>query len=103
MNKLMWLLVFTSLCSACTWVKVNDDGKNVAVSKMANVQGCEKVRTVNVKVTDNLGPLDRSADKVATELATMARNEAVSFNGDTVVPVTEIKDGAQSFAVYKCK
>jgi hypothetical protein len=40
---------------------------------------------------------------VATELATLARNEASNFGGDTVVPTSTVDNGRQSFGVYKCK
>lgn len=103
MKQLSVLLVAISLCSACTWVKVNEDGSKVAVTHMSHVANCEKVRNVNVKVKSNLGPVDRNAEKVATELATLARNEAVNFGGDTVVPTTPVENGRQSFAVYRCK
>ncbi|HTF98208.1 MAG TPA: DUF4156 domain-containing protein [Cellvibrio sp.] len=100
-------IIFTaaliSMTSACTWVKVNDQGSNVAVANAANVRSCEKVRNVNVKVKDNfVGSMKRDQNKVATELTNMARNEASQFGGDTVVPVTQVKDGRQSFDVYKC-
>ena len=45
---------------------------------------------------------ERDAGKVKTELETLARNEAIKLKGDTVVPVTEIKDGEQTFKVYQC-
>lgn len=103
MKKLSLLLAIVTLSSACTWVKVNDDGSGVAVANMANVRGCEKLRTVNVKVKASIGPVDRNADKVATELANLARNEAAGFGGDTIVPASAIENGSQSFGVYKCK
>lgn len=91
------------LTSACTWVKVNEQGANVAVANVANVRNCEKVRTVNVKVKDNfVGSMKRDPNKVATELTNMARNEASSFGGDTIVPASLVNDGRQSFDVYKC-
>ncbi len=105
MKKLSIILAATlaSLTSACTWVKVNEQGSNVAVANAANVRSCEKVRTVNVKVKDNfVGSMKRDPNKVATELTNMARNEASQFGGDTVVPVSLVQDGRQSFDVYKC-
>jgi hypothetical protein len=61
------------------------------------------VRTVNVKVKDNfVGSMKRSPEKVATELTNLARNEATQFDGDTIVPVSLVQDGRQSFDVYKC-
>jgi hypothetical protein len=92
-----------SLTSACSWVKVSDQGASVAVANAANVRSCEKVRTVSVKVKDNfVGSMKRDPNKVATELTNMARNEATQFNGDTIVPVSLVQDGRQSFDVYRC-
>lgn len=97
------LAAIVSLTSACSWVKVSDKGSSVAVANAANVRNCEKVRTVSVKVKDNfVGSMKRSPEKVATELTNMARNEASQFDGDTIVPVSLVQDGRQSFDVYKC-
>ncbi len=91
------------LTSACTWVKVNEDGNRVAVTNASQVGNCERLRTVSVKVTSNLGPVERNNDKVSTELRNMARNEAARYGGDTIVPTTDIDNGGQDFAVYRCK
>ncbi len=103
MKKIAFALTLISLASACTWVKVDDAGSRVAVTNMSQVDACERLRTVNVKITASLGPVDRSADKVSTELRNMARNEAAKFGGDTIVPVSEVQNGEQSFGVYRCK
>ncbi len=103
MKKLLvTLFVFTALMSSCTWVKPTEQGKGVAVANPSNVRGCENVREVTVSVTHKLGFIARNEDKVATELSTLARNEAVNFSGDTVVPSSKIENGRQSFNVYKC-
>lgn len=104
MKKTVFLLAaIVSLTSACSWVKVSDQGASVAVANAANVRSCDKVRTVNVKVKDNfVGSMKRSPEKVATELTNMARNEASQFGGDTIVPASLVQDGRQSFDVYKC-
>lgn len=96
-------IALVSLTSACTWVKVSDQGASVAVANAANVRNCEKVRTVNVRVKDNfVGSMKRNPEKVSKELTNMARNEAVQFGGDTIVPASLAQDGRQSFDVYKC-
>jgi hypothetical protein len=33
----------------------------------------------------------------------LARNEAVKLKGDTIVPATDMKDGEQTFNVYRCQ
>lgn len=102
MKKLSLLLIAVASLSACTWVKPTEPAKNVAVANASNVRGCSLLREVSVSVTSKLGPINRNAEKVATELATLARNEAVGFGGDTVVPITSVEGGHQTFNVYKC-
>lgn len=93
---------FTLISTACTWVKVTPQASHVAVANPANVRGCENVREVTVSVTSKVGFIKRDKNKVATELTSLARNEAVNFGGDTIVPSSTITDGRQSFDVYKC-
>ena len=100
-SSLMVFAIAAFTCS-CTWVKVSESGSSVAVSNGANVRACQNVREVTVSVTSKLGFINRDADKVATELTTLARNEAVNFSGDTIVPSSTIENGRQSFNVYKC-
>lgn len=96
------LLAALSLTSACTWVEVKEGAEDVVVGKEANTRGCQKLSETKVKVADNVGPINRSAEKVAQELINLAKNEAHSAGGDTIVPLSEVDDGSQSFAVYKC-
>ena len=103
MKKLsLMLIAITAVTSSCTWVKVSEQAGSVAVANAANVRGCKHISEVNVSVPNKVGFVKRDADKVATELASMARNEAANDGGDTVVPSSGIEDGRQSFNVYKC-
>ncbi|MFO1389350.1 DUF4156 domain-containing protein [Cellvibrio sp.] len=104
MKKLsLTLLALAAITSSCTWVKVSETGSTVAVANSANVRGCKNLSEVTVSVTSKVGFYKRNADKVATELANLARNEAAGLGGDTVVPSTGIENGKQSFNVYRCK
>lgn len=96
------LIALTAATSGCTWVKVSEQASNVAVANAANVRGCKQMSEISVSVPNKVGFIQRDADKVATELATMARNEAAGDGGDTVVPSSGIENGRQSFNVYKC-
>lgn len=96
------LLAALSLASACTWVDVKEGAEEVVVGKEGNTRGCEKLSEAKVKVADNVGPINRGAEKVAQELVNLAKNEAVSSGGDTIVPISEVEDGSQSFAIYNC-
>jgi hypothetical protein len=103
MKKLsLMLIAVTAFSTGCTWVKVSESASSVAVANTANVRGCTNLSEVTVSVTSKLGFINRDADKVATELANLARNEAAGIGGDTVVPSSSIENGKQSFNVYKC-
>ena len=104
MKKLsLTLLALAAITSSCTWVKVSETGSTVAVANAANVRGCKNLSEVTVSVTSKVGFYQRNADKVATELANLARNEAAGLGGDTIVPSTGIDNGKQSFNVYRCR
>jgi len=97
-------LVFLLLgLTACTWVKLTSEGENVKVLNSAD-SVCERVgRTVSGGKA-NIDSFDRNTDKVATELATLARNHSAVMGGNVIVaegPVT--KGGEQTFTVYKCR
>ena len=103
MKKLsITLIAIAAVTTSCTWVKVSDQGSSVAVANAANVRGCANISEISVSVPNKVAMVKRDGDKVATELSTMARNEAASDGGDTVVPSSNIEDGRQSFKVYKC-
>lgn len=103
MKKLSLLLIaVAAVTSSCTWVKVSEQASSVAVANAANVRSCKFVNEVSVSVPNKIGFIKRDADKVATELTTMARNEAATDGSDTIVPSSKIENGRQSFNVYKC-
>ncbi len=97
------MLVLLSMgLTACTWVKLTSEGENVSVINSAD-SACERVgRTISMGKAD-IASFDRNTEKVATELATLARNHAAVMGGNVIVaegPVT--KEGEQTFTVYKC-
>jgi len=53
-------------------------------------------------VLDRVGPVDRSGLKVSDELEIMARNEAAGLGADTIRPLGEPHDGAQTWGAYTC-
>ena len=67
-----------------------------------NVGGCHDSGKVTVSVLDRVGPVDRSGLKVSDELEIMARNEAAGLGADTIRPLGEPHDGAQSWGAYNC-
>lgn len=102
MKNLSFAVPLVLLASACTWVNVSDGADDIVVGREANVRGCDRLSETNVKVADRLGPVHRSSDKVAEELLTLGKNEAVRLGGDTIVPKGPPDDGRQTFIVYNC-
>ena len=102
MRKIIGLGLVVLLLSACSWVKMTPEGEEVTVAKAAHVANCKFAGTTTVSVKSDIVSFKRDAEKMKTELETLARNEANKLKGDTIVPVSEIKDGEQTFKVYKC-
>lgn len=103
MKKLAIIITGSLLLGACNFVKVTEDGSNVAVANASAVSNCSKISQLNVKVRDNyVGSMKRNPETIGKELANMARNEAMSAGGNTVVPVGEPANGRQTFDVYHC-
>ncbi|GAB4356080.1 MAG: DUF4156 domain-containing protein [Gammaproteobacteria bacterium] len=88
--------------SACTWVPLSQQGAEVQVFPPDEVANCERKGKVTVSVKHKIGAIQRSGEKVARELATLARNAAARMGGNVVSPDSEPKDGSQVFGVYVC-
>lgn len=91
------------LATGCTWVKPETGGEQVALRQMHEVAQCQKKGNVEVKTLPKVGFVQRSTTKIASELLTLAQNEAVVLGGNAVVPTSSVENGAQRFAVYRCR
>jgi hypothetical protein len=101
MKKITCLLSAAILLSACSTMKLTDGGEKVRLLDPNEVSSCKNMGRTNTSVTAKV-VFDRPADTIAEELATVARNSAARMGGDTIVPLTLIEDGHQTFVVYKC-
>lgn len=97
------LLAITAalLLSACSFVKLTPAGENVAVLQLNQVSACANTGATTVSVVNKV-VVNRSPDKVALELRTLARNRAAD-RGDTIVAMTAVVDGEQTFNIYRCR
>ena len=100
--KIIAVLVVLTALHACTWVKPTPEGAEVVVSDSTGVVNCVSKGQVNASLKSRVGAFERKPGKVAGELETLARNEATSMGGDTVVAESDINEGQQTFGVYKC-
>ena len=95
------IIAATILLSACSTMKLTDAGKKVRVLEPGEVDNCRELGKTNNSVTTRV-IVERPEETIAKELRIIARNSAARMGGDTIVPLTVIEAGQQSFVVYKC-
>lgn len=89
--------------AGCTWVQPVDGANAVALVKPSATQLCDSLGRTTVQVKDKVGFIPRDRFKMQIELTTLAQNAAIELGGDTIVETKPMRDGKQTFAVYKCK
>lgn len=99
-NKLI-ISVLAILMSACATIKLSAEGEKVRVLEPDEVSSCRELGKTNTSVTATI-VVDRPIEAITKELRIIGRNAAAGMGGDTIVPLTVIEQGKQSFVVYKC-
>ncbi|MCP1728382.1 hypothetical protein J2T60_002382 [Natronospira proteinivora] len=97
------LLLAVLTLAACTWVRPDTGADEVLVLPKERVADCERLGSVEVSVLARVVGMDRHEEEVESDLQVLARNHAVERGGDTVVPLSEIKDGEQRYGIYSCQ
>jgi hypothetical protein len=103
MKSAFAIVTLVALVHACTWVKTTPEGQKVRVAKASEIGNCERKGGVATSLKSRVGGFERKPGKVAGELETLARNEAATMGGDTVVAESLVKDGRQTYGVYRCQ
>jgi len=99
----LFLLGLVLLISGCaSTIKLNEQGEKVRVLDPDEVSSCRELGRTNTSVTWVMMGVERPEEAVAKELRVIARNSAARMGGDTIVPLTVIDKGQQTFVVYKC-
>ena len=103
MRRLICVLLMLLPLSACTWVSIKPEAKQVRVAPAgAAPPGCVKQGEIEVSVKSSVAFYDRDAVKVRDELETLARNEAIALPADTIQPLGDPVAGTQRFAAWRC-
>ena len=102
MRNIISLSLLLLVLSACTWVELTPEAESVRIVEAVHVANCKLAGTTTVTVKADVASFKRDAEKIKSELETLARNEAIRLKGDTLVAATDIQDGEQTFKVYKC-
>jgi len=88
--------------TACTWVKLTPEAKNVRVATEEEVKDCQRKGQATVSLKSKVIGVKRSRDKVKLELETLGRNSAINLGGNAIVPASLIEQGKRTFDVYFC-
>ena len=91
-----------SLGACASGLKLTDEGEKVRVLDPTEVSSCRELGKTNNSVAWQVVGIARPEDAVSKELRILARNSASRMGGDTIVPLTVIDKGVQTFVVYKC-
>ncbi|RBP50676.1 DUF4156 domain-containing protein [Arenicella xantha] len=98
----MTILITSTIVTGCTWVKKTPGAERVRVVPLDRVTDCRNLGSVTAYTKDSVSVLNRSAEKVRQELQTLAMNDAVERQGDTIAATSKIQDGQQTFAIFRC-
>jgi len=99
MKKILIALCGGLILSSCTWVKVTAKGESVRlVQSVRAVEPCKKLGQINTKVVSQV-IFNRDPEKVAGELADLARNEAALMGGNFFRHRTSTMDDAASVSI----
>ena len=86
--------------SACSFVELRPGAENIIFAKQGN--GCEVVKTFTPEVKTSTLFIDRRPESIANELQILAQNGAYSLYANAIWPISEIKNGTQTFEVLNC-
>jgi len=90
--------------AGCTWVALNPNAEGIRVAAdEAAVADCQQVGGVRARTKASVGFISRSPEKVALELQTLAKNDAVELGANTILAEAPPSiEGAQRFKAYRC-
>ncbi len=96
------IIAASTLLSACSSLSLTPDGEKIRLLEPSEVGSCRELGKTNTSVTNSIVGLGRPDDTIAKELRIVASNGAARMGGDTIVPLTIVEEGHQTFVVYKC-
>lgn len=102
MRRLL-IALMTLACSSCAWVKPTEAGAQVELITPAEAHACAKKGATTSKTLGSIVFIPRNEDKIASELVTLAKNEAVIMGGDSLVAGAKPSRSEREFLIYRCR
>lgn len=90
------------LIAGCALVELTPSGAGVRLASPEAVVTCTSMGRITASVVHEVGFLPRHPEAVQNNINVTARNRAAEMGADTLVPVTKVEDGKQTFEVYRC-
>ena len=90
------------IINGCASIEMSSGGEKVRVLAPNEVSSCTYKGKSSHSVLAKVAGVKRPIETIESELMTMGRNSASDMGGDTIVPLTVVADGKQSFKIYKC-
>jgi len=75
---------------------------HIVSTNQQNSNTCETLKEISFQTRTTTFFISRSEKAIAEELQILARNEAILSLANAIWPVTEVKDGEQSFLILRC-
>ena len=94
-------LVVAALLVGCTWVKIPEEAKAVAIVEDSHVVNCRRLGNVSTEVKWKVAGVARNAEKVRSELDDLARRQALELEADTLVRESQ-EEGTARYRAYRC-
>jgi len=101
-RKMLFPLAGALLTSACSFVDLKPAAEEVLVLQPHQTRECQQIRRTTSQVLDKIWFINRNKERMAEELATLARNTAAESGGNAISAENEIENGRQSFIIYDC-
>ncbi|MCE3269335.1 MAG: hypothetical protein K0R49_1587 [Burkholderiales bacterium] len=102
MKKYMISLCIVLLATGCSFVSLDSQARDITVLEDANlVKDCKSLGDTNVSLWSKAETF-QSRTKVESQFDTLARNQAATMGGNTVVPHSQTIKGQRKYSVYNC-
>ncbi len=88
--------------SACTFVELAPEAEQVRSSAPAEVESCERIGKTKTRTAAKAWIFPRRDERIAEELARLARADAAEMGGTDVAPLDDVVDGRREFGIYRC-
>jgi len=86
----------------CSTIKLKPGADEVEILGAERVADCQRLGKTTVSVAEKLGFIPRGEKAIREDLHRLARNSAVTMNGDTISAESPIEEGEQTFGVFDC-